>query len=77
MAINRALALAPVDPDILFEAGHVAAAEGDVSAARRAWERTIATDTNGPTASAARQALSLLDVPLTVTKPAPSSKVAK
>ena len=77
VAINRALALAPVDPDILFEAGHVAAAEGDVSAARRAWERTIATDTNGPTASAARQALSLLDVPLTVTKPAPSSKVAK
>ncbi|MCY7338562.1 MAG: hypothetical protein LH465_01160 [Sphingomonas bacterium] len=77
VAINRALALAPADPAILFESGHVAAAEGDPAAARRAWEKTIAADPNGPTASAARQALSLLEVPLTVTTAVPQAKDGK
>ena len=77
VAINRALTLAPTDPDILFEAGHVAAAEGDQAAARRSWEKTIAADPNGPTARAARQALALLDVPFTVTTAIPKANDRK
>jgi len=65
-AINRALSLAPGDPTILFEAGHVAHFAGDEPGARDYWTRAIAADPNGPSGKAAREALSMLTVPLTV-----------
>ena len=66
-SINRALALAPTSPEILFEAGHVAKAGGEDAQARDYWTRTIAADPNGPAGKAARDALAMTDVPLTVT----------
>jgi tetratricopeptide (TPR) repeat protein len=65
--INKALALAPADPAILFEAGHVAEANDDVVGARDYWGRTIERDPNGAFGRAAREALNLLPAPLTVT----------
>ncbi len=65
-SIERALALAPADPVILFEAGHVAEFTGDTVGARDYWTRTIARDPNGEAGRAAREALKLLPVPLTV-----------
>jgi tetratricopeptide (TPR) repeat protein len=46
-AINRALALAPSDPTILFEAGHVAAFTGDDDHARSYWMRATGSDPTG------------------------------
>jgi tetratricopeptide (TPR) repeat protein len=66
-SINRALALAPSSPEILFEAGHVAKAGGEDAQARDYWNRAIAADPNGPAGKAARDALAMTDVPLTVT----------
>ena len=65
-AINRALSLAPADPTILFEAGHVAHFAGDEPGARDYWTRAVAADPNGPSGKAAREALSMLTVPLAV-----------
>lgn len=65
--INQALALAPADPTILFEAGHVAQANGDIPGARMYWERAIERDPKGPVGRSAREALAMLPVPLTVT----------
>ncbi len=65
-SIARALALAPADPMILFEAGHVAQFAGDDIGARDYWNRAVARDPNGPAGKAARDALKLLPVPLTV-----------
>ena len=65
-AINRALSLAPSDPTLLFEAGHVAHFAGDETGARAYWTQASAADPNGPSGKAARQALSMLTVPLTV-----------
>jgi tetratricopeptide (TPR) repeat protein len=65
-SIGRALLLAPADPVILFEAGHVAQFAGDEVGARDYWTRAAARDPNGPTGKAARDALRLLPVPLTV-----------
>ena len=67
IAINRALAMAAGDPTVLFEAGHVYQAAGDEAKARDYWGRAIAADPNGPSGQAARRALGMLDVPLTVT----------
>jgi hypothetical protein len=66
MAIGRALALAPSDPTILFEAGHVMHFVGDDTKAREEWMRAAGSDANGPAGKAARDALNLLPVPLTV-----------
>lgn len=66
MAINRALTLAPSDPTILFEAGHVAHFGGDEAKARDYWTRAMQADPKGPMGQAARDALALLPVPLTV-----------
>ena len=66
-SINRALALAPSSPEVLFEAGHVAKASGEDAQARDYWNRAIAADPTGPTGKAAREALAMTDVPLTVT----------
>jgi tetratricopeptide (TPR) repeat protein len=65
-SIERALALAPADAMILFEAGHVAQFGGDNVGARHYWERVVARDPNGTAGKAAREALRLLPAPLTV-----------
>lgn len=66
-AINRALAMIPNDPTVLFEAGHVYAFAGEETKAREYWTRAMAVDPSGPSGQAAKRALALLDVPLTVT----------
>ena len=66
-AINRALAMVPDSAEVLFEAGHIAKAGGEDAQARDYWNRAIAADPNGPTGKAARDALAMTDVPLTVT----------
>ena len=76
LAINRALALAPNDPDVLFEAGHVAEAEGDKAKAREHWQRAVAADPASTSGQAAKQALAMLDVPLSVST-TPSAKAAQ
>lgn len=65
-AIARALAIAPSDPLILFEAGHVAQFSGDEARARGYWNSAAAADPLGSTGQAARDALALLTVPLTL-----------
>jgi tetratricopeptide (TPR) repeat protein len=65
-AIGKALALAPADPAILFEAGHVAHLAGDEAGARDYWQRALARDPAGPIGKAAKSALAMLTVPLTV-----------
>ena len=66
-SINRALAMVPDSPEVLFEAGHVFEAAGDDAKAREYWTRAVAADPNGPSGKAAREALSLKPAPLTVT----------
>jgi tetratricopeptide (TPR) repeat protein len=71
-AINKALAMAPADASILFEAGHVAHFVNDDVGARSYWQRASERDPHGPIGKAARDALDLLPVPLTVkTDPQP------
>jgi tetratricopeptide (TPR) repeat protein len=65
-AIDRALALAPADPTILFEAGHVAHFTGDIVGARDYWTRAVERDARGPVGAAAKDALRMLPAPLTV-----------
>ena len=65
-SIGKALILAPADPTILFEAGHVAQFTGDNVGARDYWNRTVARDPNGEAGKAAREALKLLPAPLQV-----------
>lgn len=66
-AINRALSIVPDAPELLFEAGHIAHAAGEDGVAREYWNRTVKVDPNGPNGAAARRALALSEVPLTVT----------
>ena len=66
-AINRALSLAPNDPTVLFEAGHVFHFAGDVAKARDYWSRAAEVDPKGKSGDAARRALAMTDAPLTVT----------
>ena len=72
-AIGKALSLAPADPAILFEAGHVAHFAGDDVGARDYWTRAAAADPKGPIGKAARDALVLLPAPLTVKPGQPRS----
>jgi tetratricopeptide (TPR) repeat protein len=72
-AIAKALALAPSDPTVLFEAGHVAQAAGQFSKAREYWMRAAAGDPNGPVGKSAKHALALLPAPV-MTKATPPSK---
>lgn len=65
-SIGRALTIAPADPLILFEAGHVAEVAGDVVGARDYWTRAAARDPNGEAGNAAREALKLLPAKLDV-----------
>ena len=66
IAIGRALALAPNDSTILFEAGHVAKLAGEDARARDYWAKSSAADPRGKSGDAARAALGLMPVPLTV-----------
>jgi tetratricopeptide (TPR) repeat protein len=61
-AIDHALKLAPSDPVILFEAGHVADDSGDDQQARSYWQRAVASDPNGPVGQAAAKAIEVLGV---------------
>ena len=65
-AIGKALTLAPSDPTILFEAGHVADLMGDDDRARSYWMRAAGTDPNGEVGKAAAKAVELLGVTPTV-----------
>ena len=73
-AISRALSLAPGDPTVLFEAGHVAHFAGDLAKARDYWTRSAAADPDGQSGKAAREALALLDAPAPVEKAAAVAK---
>lgn len=66
MAINKALTLAPSDPTILFEAGHVADFVGDDEKARSYWMRAAGSDPNGEIGKAAAKAVEMLGVTPTV-----------
>ena len=61
-AIGKALTLAPSDPAVLLEAGHVADFNGDDDAARSYWMRAAANDPNGPAGQAAAKAVEMLGV---------------
>ena len=65
-AISKALTLAPSDPVILFEAGHVADFNGDDAGARSYWARAAGSDPNGPVGKAAAKAIEMLGVTPTV-----------
>jgi tetratricopeptide (TPR) repeat protein len=67
VAINRALTMIPSDPTVLFEAGHVFHFAGEEAKARDYWTRAFAADPKGASGQAAKRALAMLDVPLTVT----------
>lgn len=66
MAINKALTIAPSDPTILFEAGHVADFMGDDDQARSYWMRAAGSDPNGEIGKAAAKAVEMLGVTPTV-----------
>lgn len=61
-SIARALALAPSDPTILFEAGHVADLTGDDDQARSYWMKAAANDPGGEVGKAAAKAIEMLGV---------------
>ncbi|MCL6683699.1 tetratricopeptide repeat protein [Sphingomonas alba] len=67
IAIGKALALEPNDPTVLFEAGHVYEFAGEDDKARDYWTRASNADPKGKSGDAARRALAMMDVPLTVT----------
>jgi tetratricopeptide (TPR) repeat protein len=73
-AIGKALTLAPSDPAILFEAGHVADFNGDDDSARRYWTRAAESDPNGPVGKAAAKAVEMLGVTPTVKIEVPPPK---
>jgi len=75
LAIGRALSLEPNDPTILFEAGHVFQFAGDDAKAREYWTRAAAADPKGKSGAAARRALAMTNVPLTVTNQVTSQPV--
>jgi tetratricopeptide (TPR) repeat protein len=66
MAINKALSMAPNDPTVLFEAGHVADFTGDDEKARSYWMRAAGSDPTGPVGKAAAKAVEMLGVTPTV-----------
>jgi tetratricopeptide (TPR) repeat protein len=66
LAINKALTLAPSDPTVLFEAGHVAHFTGDDDKARSYWARAAGSDPSGEIGKAAAKAIEMLGVTPTV-----------
>lgn len=73
-AIAKALTLAPSDPTILFEAGHVADFTGDDDKARSYWMRAAGSDPNGAIGKAAAKAVEMLGVTPTVKLDTPPPK---
>ena len=73
-AISRALTLAPNDPAILFEAGHVADFNGNDDQARTYWMRAAGSDPNGPIGKAAAKAIEMLGLTPTVKSEAQPTK---
>jgi tetratricopeptide (TPR) repeat protein len=73
-SINKALTLAPSDPTILFEAGHVADFTGDDNKARSYWMRAAGSDPNGEIGKAATKAVEMLGVTPTVKADSPPPK---
>jgi tetratricopeptide (TPR) repeat protein len=73
-AIGKALSLAPSDPTILFEAGHVADFTGDDDKARSYWMRAAGSDPNGQIGKAAAKAVEMLGVTPTVKMDSAPSK---
>jgi tetratricopeptide (TPR) repeat protein len=74
-AIGTALKLAPTDPTVLFEAGHVAHFASEDAKARYYWERAATLDQGGSVGKAAKEAIAMLPAPATVvTQPAPRTK---
>jgi len=73
-AIGKALALAPSDPTVLFEAGHVAHFVGDDDKARSYWMRAAGSDPHGDTGKAAAKAVEMLGVTPTVKLDSPPPK---
>jgi tetratricopeptide (TPR) repeat protein len=71
MAISKALTLAPSDPTILFEAGHVADFTGDDDKARGYWMRAAGSDPGGEIGKAAAKAVEMLGVTPTVKNSTP------
>ena len=65
-AIGKALSLAPSDPTILFEAGHVAHFLGNDDQARGYWMRAAGSDPGGDVGKAAAKAAEMLGVTPTV-----------
>jgi tetratricopeptide (TPR) repeat protein len=65
-AIAKALSLAPTDPTVLFEAGHVRHFLGDEAGARGYWNQAAHFGAGQPIGKAAREALAMLPAPLTV-----------
>lgn len=65
-SIGKALVLAPSDPAILFEAGHVADLAGDDDKARSYWMRAAGNDADGEIGKAASKAVEMLGVTPTV-----------
>src|SRR5689334_23449931 len=76
-AIGKALTLAPSDPVILFEAGHVADFNGDDDAARSYWMRAAGSDPDGPVGKAAAKAVEMLGVTPTVRAETPHTKTTQ
>jgi tetratricopeptide (TPR) repeat protein len=74
LAIGKALTLAPSDPVILFEAGHVADFNGDDDSARSYWARAAASDPNGQAGKAAAKAVEMLGVTPAVKAETPPAK---
>jgi len=65
-AIAKALALAPRDASVLFEAGHVALFNGNDDQARSYWRRAEDSDPGGPIGRSAAKAIEVLGVTPTV-----------
>jgi tetratricopeptide (TPR) repeat protein len=76
-AIGKALTLAPSDPAILFEAGHVADFNGNDDAARGYWMRAAGSDPHGPVGKAAAKAVEMLGVTPAVKAAAPPPQKAQ
>jgi tetratricopeptide (TPR) repeat protein len=73
-AISKALTLAPSDPAILFEAGHVADFNGNDDQARTYWMRAAGSDPNGPIGKAAAKAIEMLGLTPTMKSEAQPAK---
>lgn len=73
-AIGKALTIAPSDPAILFEAGHVADFNGDDERARSYWKRAVAGDPNGPIGKSAAKAIEMLGLTPTLKSETPAKK---